>query len=59
MATTQTLYRGDTPAAVGDVLRLSDWRKWTVIEILETQQNGDQLLRMELDDEDLSACTWP
>jgi hypothetical protein len=58
MATTRTLYRSETgtPAAIGDELCLSDFRKWTVIEILEIRQNGDQLLRLELPDEDLSSC---
>lgn len=58
MATTRTIYRSETgtPAAVGDKLCLSDFRKWTVIAILGVEQNGDQLLRLELPDEDLSPC---
>jgi hypothetical protein len=61
MATTRTLYRSETgtPAVIGDELCLSDFRKWTVIEILELRQNGDQLLRLELPDEDLSSCNRP
>jgi len=60
MATTQTLYRPPTgtPAAVGDTICLSDGRKWTVQTILESHDNGDQLLRMEFPDADLLTCDW-
>lgn len=60
MATTQTLYRSPDgiAAMVGDRVRLSVGGEWTVTEILEVAQNGDQLLHLEIDDEDLLACSW-
>jgi hypothetical protein len=58
MATSQMVYLPPDGVlkVVGDKMWLGDGHQWSVQTVIENRDNGEQLLRMEIPDEDLLTC---